>query len=111
MREEIHKLYEELDKKILALDENIQKNYNKHYVAYKYDYSNFAEIIIYKWSLNLQLDILIDDIIDENEVCEDVSNIGTYGTGNIQIKLRNNSDIDYIMNLIKQSLENVKRGE
>ena len=103
--------YEELDKRILELDENIQRVYTKHYVAYKFEYCNFVEIIIYKWSINVLLDIPFDNIIDEREICEDISNIGSWGTGDVQIKVRNDADIDYIMGLIKQSLENEKRGE
>lgn len=111
MRKEIKEKYEELDKRILELDENIQRVYTKHYVAYKFEYCNFVEIIIYKWSINVLLDIPFDNIIDEREICEDISNIGSWGTGDVQIKVRNDADIDYIMGLIKQSLDNEKRGE
>ena len=111
MREEIRKKYEELDRRILELDEKIQKVYTKHYVAYKYEYSNFVEIIIYKWSINVLLDIPFDNIIDEREICEDISNIGSWGTGDVQIKVRNDADIDYIMELIKQSLYNEKQED
>ena len=54
---------------------------------------------------------LFDDIIDEREICEDMSNIGSWGTGNVQIKLRSDADVDYIMGLIKQSFENGKNIE
>ena len=111
MSDEIQNLYNELDEKILALDENIERVYNKHYVSYKYDYSNFAEIVIYKWSLNLELDIEFDSINNEKELFENISNVGSYGTGEIKTKLRNNSDIDYIIGFVKQSLENVKNVE
>lgn len=111
MKEEIRKKYEELDRRILELDEKIQKVYTKHYVAYKYEYSNFVEIIIYKWSINVLLDIPFDNIIDEREICEDISNIGSWGTGDVQIKVRNDADIDYIMELIKQSLYNEKQED
>ena len=111
MKKEIKEKYEKLDKRILELDENIQRVYTKYYVAYKFDYSNFVEIIIYKWSINVLLDIPFDNIIDERELCEDISNIGSWGTGDVQIKVRKDANIDYIMGLIKQSLDNSKRGE
>ena len=111
MRKEIKEKYEELDKRILALNDNIERVYTKYYVAYKYEYSNFAEIIIYKWSINLLLDIPYDNILDERNICEDISNVGSWGTGHVQIKIRNDADIDYIIGLIKQSLENAERGE
>ena len=52
-----------------------------------------------------------DNVIDEREICEDISNIGSLGTGNVQIKVKNDADIEYIIGLIKQSLEDEKRGE
>lgn len=76
-----------------------------------FEYSNFVEIIIYKWSLNVLLDMPFDNVIDEREICEDISNIGSLGTGNVQIKVKNDADIEYIIGLIKQSLEDEKRGE
>lgn len=111
MRKEIKEKYDELDRRILEMDENIQRVYTKHYVAYKFEYSNFVEIIIYKWSINVVLDMPYDNIIDEKCICEDISNIGNWGTGNIQVKVKNNTDINYIISLIKQSLENEKRVE
>ena len=76
-----------------------------------FEYSNFVEIIIYKWSLNVLLDMPFDNVIDEKEICEDISNIGSCGTGNVQIKVKNDADIEYIIGLIKQSVEDEKRGE
>ena len=111
MENEIRVKYDELDKKIMELDEDIQRVYTKNYVAYKYDYSNFAEIIIYKWSINILLDIPFENLIDEKGICEDITNIGSWGTGNVKIKVRKDADVDYIMELIKQSLENEKIEE
>lgn len=111
MREEIEQKYNELDERIMQLDENIQRVYTKYYVAYKFEYSNFVEIVIYKWSLNVLLDIPFDDIIDDREICTDISNVGSWGTGNVQIKIKSDTDIDYVVELIKQSLENEKSGE
>lgn len=111
MENEIRVKYDELDNKIMELDKDIQRVYTKNYVAYKYDYSNFAEIIIYKWSINILLDIPFENLIDEKGICEDITNIGSWGTGNVKIKVRKDADVDYIMELIKQSLENEKIEE
>ena len=62
-------------------------------------------------SLNVLLDIPYENIIDERGICEDISNIGSWGTGNVQIKVKGDTDINYIITLVKQSLENEKRGE
>jgi uncharacterized protein with ParB-like and HNH nuclease domain len=109
MNDRIENLYKKLDEMILELDNNeISKKYAKYYVAYKYDSINFVEIIIYKNSLNILLDINFEDINDERGICEDVLHLGTWGTGDVRIRINENADIDYIMYLIKQSYDNQK---
>lgn len=46
-----------------------------------YRYNNFVELIIYKGFINVLLDIPFDNIIDEREICEHISNIGIWRTG------------------------------
>lgn len=108
MRKEINDKYDELDRRILELDSNIIKVYTKCYVAYKYDYNNFIEIIIYKNSVDIVMDMEFESIMDEKGICKNITSMGKWGTGNIQVKVKEDADIEYIMSLIKQSFENIK---
>lgn len=108
MNEIVKNTFEKYDQEILALDEKITKTIAKHYIAYKYDYINFAEIIIYKNSINIILDIPYDLLEDELNICENISDKGSWGTGTVRIRLTDTNNFNYILNLIKQSLENEK---
>lgn len=107
MKEKIQKVFDRFDKDIMELDDRITKVITKHYIAYKYDYSNFAEIIVYKNSLNILLDLPIELLKDDKNIAESIT-VGSWGTGNIRIKVWDDSDYDYKIDLIRQSLENEK---
>ena len=106
----INDVFNKYDEFISCLDEKVTKLITKHYIAYKYDYSNFVEIIIYKNSINIILDIPEDLINDEMNLAENISDKGSWGTGNLRIKVNNLENFDYIKNLILQSLNNEKHN-
>lgn len=110
MSPKIEHIFNRFDKDIMAMDESVTKLIAKYYIAYKFDYSNFVEIIICKNSINILLDIPKELLIDNKNITEDISNRGSWGTGNIRIKIYDDSNYDYIINLIKQSLENEKNN-
>lgn len=110
MTEKISKIFNSFDKNIMNLDEKITKSIAKHYIAYKYDYVNFAEIIIYKYSITIILDIPPELIQDEKQLTENISDKGSWGTGNVRIKVYNDDNYEYILGLIQQSLDNEKNS-
>lgn len=111
MAEHIKRVFEQYNDAILKLDEKVVRMITKHYIAYKFDYSNFAEIIIYKNSINVILDIPIDELRDELNIAENISDKGSWGTGNVRIKIDSIEKSDYIVDLIKQSLNNEKNAD
>lgn len=110
MIEKIANIFNRLDSDIQNLDENVVKSINKHYIAYKYDYINFAEIIIYKWSITVILDIPPELLQDEKQLSENISDKGSWGTGNVRIKIQDDNNYEYILDLIRQSFDNEKNS-
>ena len=110
MIEKIANIFNRLDSDIQNLDENVVKSINKHYIAYKYDYINFAEIIIYKWSITVILDIPQELLQDEKQLSENISDKGSWGTGNVRIKIQDDNNYEYILDLIRQSFDNEKNS-
>lgn len=105
MRDDIKAIYKALEQAIFQLNKEVTKTITKYYIGYKYDYSNFAEIIIYKNSLNVILDIPYENIVDPKNLTENITDKGSWGTGQVRIKIFNGKDRDYVMNLINQSLD------
>ena len=97
-------LFDTLNIMILKLDSSVSQVINKQYITYKKN-KNFVEIIPLKTGLRLLLDIPLNELNDSRESCEDVSNIGRWGTGLTRTYLKDEQDVNYVMDLIKQSYE------
>ncbi len=97
-------LFDTLNILILKLDSSVDQVINKQYITYKKN-KNFVEIIPLKTGLRLLLDIPISELNDIRDSCEDVSNKGRWGTGLTRAYLKDEQDVNYIMDLIKQSYE------
>jgi predicted transport protein len=99
---EIGALFEEIDKRILALSEQVRREEQKHYIAYKLD-SNFVDIEPKRKSLKLILNMPFTAIKDPKEICRDVTNIGHYGNGDVEIRLTDFNQLDDTMMLVQQA--------
>ena len=97
-------LFDALNMKILKLDSNINQSIRKQYIAYRKN-KNFVEIVPQKKRLQLSLDIPYSELNDTEGKCKDISYKGRWGTGETRVYLTKESDIEYIMDLIKQSYE------
>lgn len=95
-------LFEELRAKILTLSSSITEKYNKMYIGYSSD-GNICEIRIQKNQLKIWVDIKKHVISDPLNICRDVSNIGHYGTGDIELTFNNVGQINDTFDIIKQA--------
>lgn len=111
MKPVIYDAYKKYDDFIMSLDEKVSKTITKHYIAYKYDYSNFAEIVVYKGLIWILLDIPPELLNDEKGLVENISDKGAWGTGNNRIFVYDDKEMDYIKNLITQSYNYEKESD
>ena len=79
-------LYNSLRTEILALDQCVREEFLKLYVAYKAE-TNFVDIIPQAKRLRLSLNMDFPEIDDPRSICEDVTNLGRWGNGNVEIVL------------------------
>jgi len=100
----VKELFKELQERILKIDDKIKEKALKLYIAYELD-RNFAEIVIQANSLWVHLDITKNEVNDPEDRLVDISGKGHWATGNLKIKVEKIEDIEYCMNLIKQSYE------
>lgn len=102
-------LFEALRKSILALDPCINEEFLKLYVAYKAE-TNFVDVIPQAKRLLLVLNIGIGEIEDPKGLCRDISNIGRWGNGDVEIGLSTADELPYAMGLIRQSFDHQMGG-
>ena len=101
---DIFDLYKGLEKRVLNLDASVKIEFKKLYIIFKAP-TNFVSVVPQKKRLRLFLDIEFDHIKDPKEACRDVSNVGSWCSGDTEIGLENLSELDYVMELIEQAFE------
>lgn len=95
-------VFESLRKRILNLDSSVREEVKKQYIAYKSE-SNFVDIVPQKSRLRLSLNMRFDEIDDPKGLCKDVTNLGRWGNGDVEVGVATLEGIDDVMPLIRQA--------
>jgi predicted transport protein len=102
--EEIKELYENVRDKILALADNLEIQPQKLYIAIKNDKKNFVYLHLQKKNLKLWLNAKWGEINEPKGIARDVSNTGHYGYGDYEIDMKDDTQLEYILSLVKEIL-------
>ncbi len=101
--DEIKELYEKFRAGIINLDSDIEIKPQKFYIAFKKN-NNIACLELQKNQLKIFIGIKKGGLNDGKNIAKDVSNIGHYGTGDYQIIVKDDEQLEYILSLIKQAI-------
>jgi predicted transport protein len=104
LKGEMLDLYHALKKRILNIDSSVKEEYKKLYIAFKSS-TNFVDIVPQKVRLRLSLNIDYPDIIDPKGLCKDVSGLGRWGNGDVEVGISNMNELDDVMELIQQAFD------
>ncbi len=97
-------LFEEIRKRIVNLDSSVREEFKKFYIAYKTT-TNFVDIVPQKNRLRLSLNMQFSEIYDPKGICKDVTNLGRWGNGDVEIGMESIEQIEDVIFLIKQAFE------
>jgi len=97
-------IFDEFRKQVLALDPCVSEQFLKLYVAYKAE-TNFVDVVPQAKRLWLSLNMPFHEITDPKGVCKDVTGLGRWGNGDVEVSLSSTSDLPYIKGLVRQSFE------
>jgi uncharacterized protein with ParB-like and HNH nuclease domain/predicted transport protein len=106
--EAIAPVFDELRRRVLNLDAGVHEEVRKQYVAYKFA-TNFVCVVPLKSELKLYLNIALAELNDPDSRAADVSGIGHWGTGDVLVRLTDASELDAVLDLVRQAFE--KQGE
>lgn len=98
-------LFEELRERILAIDQDVIEEPKKLYIAFKTT-RNFVDVVIKKNNLKLYINLKTGTIDDPRGITRDLEtpvHVGHWGNGDYEVKVDQNTDLDYVMILIRQS--------
>lgn len=95
-------LFEILDRRIQNLSPNVKREFKKLYVAYKLD-TNFVDIVFQKQRLRISVNMKFSEVIDSKGICRDITGLGRWGNGDVELFMEHTSDVDEVMEIIEQS--------
>ncbi len=97
-------LFEAFRKRALALDPCVTETYLKQYIAYKAE-TNFVDVVPQAKRLRLSLNMRYDEIHDPRGLTRDITHIGRWGNGDVEVYLSSLDELPYIMSLVQQSFD------
>jgi predicted transport protein len=100
----VYNLYKELKGSVLSISADINIKPKAKYIAFIHK-TNFVDMVLRKSHLVLFLNMKKGLLNDPQKIARDISNIGHWGNGDYEVKLKEPKDIGYVLSLIRQSYE------
>ena len=97
-------LFEEFRREVLAIDPCVSEEFLKLYVAYKAE-TNFVDVVAQASRMRLTLNMRFDELHDPKEIAADVTNVGRWGNGDVEVRLNSPEELPYVMGLVRQAFE------
>ncbi len=86
------------------LDPCVTEELLKLYIAYKAE-TNFVDVEPQSRRLRLSLNMSFHEIQDPKGLCKDVTNLGRWGNGDVEVGLSSLAELPYVIGLVRQSFE------
>jgi len=99
----ISELYEKFKSGVLNLADDIEIRPQKYYIAFKKN-KNLVCFELQKKKMKISIGARIGTLDDAKGITKDVSGRGHFGTGDYEIQVDSDKDLEYIMSLVKQVL-------
>ena len=96
--------FEKFRKEVLALDPCVGEEILKLYVAYKAE-TNFVDVVPQQSRLRLSRNMHFHELHDPKGLAKDVTNLGRWGNGDVEVGLSEAEEMPYIMDLVRQAFE------
>jgi uncharacterized protein with ParB-like and HNH nuclease domain/predicted transport protein len=100
----MRELFQAFRTEVLALDPVVTEEFLKQYVAYKAE-TNFVDVVPQLKRLRLTLNMPFSEVSDPKQICRNVTGLGRWGNGDVQVGLASIDELPYVLGLVRQSLE------
>jgi predicted transport protein len=101
---QIREVFDALDARIKTLDPNVTQEVLKLYIAYKAE-TNFVDVVPQAKRLRLSLNMPFADLDDPKGLAKNVTGIGRWGNGDVELGVATMAEVPYAIGLIRQSLD------
>jgi len=103
-KSEIQALYQDLRSFIMALGDDVTEKQPKLYVAFR-KLKNFACVVMQRDQMLVTLALNPDTVALETDFSRNVRTIGHWGTGDLELKLRNTADLERAKPLLERAYQ------
>ena len=100
----MRELFEAFRKQVLTLDPCVTEEFLKIYIAYKAE-TNFVDVVPQKNRLLLMINMHYYELSDPRNMARDVTNLGRWGNGDIEVGFDKLEELPYVMGLVRQAFE------
>ena len=100
-------LYMKLHETIMEVEPKAKEEFKKLYIAHKLK-TNFVDVVPQKTGLRISVNLDFDEVYDPEGICRDVSDLGRWGNGDVEIRFESLEKLDAVMEIIKQAIEKQK---
>src|SRR5215217_2193261 len=97
-------LFQALTKEVMSLDPCVTQEFLKLYVAFKAE-TNFVDIVPQAKRLLVMLNMSFSELDDPKKMARDVTKLGRWGNGDVEVPFESIEDLPYVIGLVRQSLE------
>lgn len=105
----MRELFDLFREAVVALDPCVSEEFLKLYVAYKAE-TNFVDVVPQARRLRLAINMPFHEIDDPEGICRDVTNLGRWGNGDVEVGIAAKEDLPYVMGLVRQSFDRQMGG-
>jgi uncharacterized protein with ParB-like and HNH nuclease domain/predicted transport protein len=97
-------IFDALSTELKALDPCVTEEFTKLYVAYKAE-TNFVDVVPRASHLGLTMNLEFHELNDPRAIARDVTEIGTWGNGDVFVAIDSVDNLPYALGLIRQALD------
>lgn len=99
---DIRELYDKIKALLLSLGDNIKIKPTKFYIGF-ISKTNFVDVRVQKKALKVWFNLPQGKLNDPKQLTRDVSKVGHWGNGDYELHLYDDSELEYVIDLAKQS--------
>ena len=100
----LRELFDAFSTRVFQLDPTIKQEAKKLYIAFKAD-TNFVDVEPQKNRLRLSLNLPFAEIRDPHNIARDITALGRWGNGDVEVSLANAADLELVMPMVQQAFE------
>ncbi len=104
LTEKTGQLFRVLTKEVMSLDPCVTQEFLKLYVAFKAE-TNFMDVVPQAKRLLVMLNMSFAELDDPKKMARDVTNLGRWGNGDVEVPFESVDELPYVVGLVRQSLE------